>query len=361
MTAISTFAGTDASKPDRCMRTLLAGLIAVTSLAAVRPADAQPPAAARTASYSEIIALLQSDRPADQAWGARLAGRSIWTETAPLIERIIFRRSSGPSAEDAFCIEAAIDGLIELGVTPSTDLLKAAHERWPTETLILAARLKGYGDGRSADDVLFSLLSRSRGLVWFGAANLLLRHPPPGFIPALLNDLGLAGTIFISETGGEAGGGGSVSVGDGIQVVERPPDFPPAARYNLVAAGSADVRVVAEGPVSVYRTRTEARGGQMPLPSSDRPVTNRDRLKYAASAGGLERTPLTGGELLTVTWRGDAALEADKRSLRADILRRSREFIEQLQTAGALSAAEAAALPLPPVEIVVHDMRRPVR
>jgi hypothetical protein len=343
------------------MRTLLAGLIAVTSLAAVRPADAQPPAAARTASYPEIVALLESDRPADQAWGARLAGQSIWTETRPLIEQIVVRHSAGQSAEDTFCVEAALDGLIGLGLPPSPDLLAAVWRRWPTETLILAARLRGFGDGKSADRVLLSLLSNGHDLVWFGAANLLLNSRPLGFVAALLKDLRLQITLFISKTGNELECCEGTLIADGIQIAERPPDYPPATRYDLFASAGADVRVVAVGPVSVYRTRIEARGGHLPLPESGQPVTGRDRVEYAAAAGHVQHPPLTGDEVQSVTWRGAAALEADKRWVRRDVMRRYKDFLGLLQNADVLSRSEAAALSAPPVDIVVKDLRRPVR
>ena len=331
-----------------------AGILLLSSAC---PVAAQPPDAARAPSFSEVKDLLQSSRPQHRAWGARLAARDGRSELTPEIVKIAMTHVSGPTVDDHRCTSAALDALIQLGMPPPLDLLSLTYERWPTETLILAARLGELGNGKAADSVLFTLLARERGLVWFGAANLLLAHQARGFVSAVIRDLPLTATLFISSSGSEITSTQPPHVtGDYALGPVEPSYYPDVVDYRLSAWPTTGLSVLSTGPTSIYYQRVVSRGGFGPDDPPDS-IATADRLTYAAAAAHVKQLPLSGSEAQGVTWRGAAALEADKRWVQRDVLRRYRDLIHSLREAGVLTQSEAAALPTPAINVVVEDLR----
>jgi len=159
-----------------------------------------------------------------------------------------WRDAPSYSGEYGF-LAALFDAVIEAGVIVPASLLEPFEERWSNPVLILLA-----GD-KDNEDALMRLAGRKPDIVWLTANNLLLRMKSRWYAGTLA-DLSITHEFIVVDGSSEGFGGGTVGgmCGDGIAAM--PQGFPPVAIYNLTDNGERGSVLLAQGPKSVYYTRT---------------------------------------------------------------------------------------------------------
>ena len=263
---------------------------------------------------ARAIALLQSPRPIDQAWGAYLAGpmHSSGLEqplTGALRSHADWAESPFGSEEGA-AIAALFDAAIESGISVPVSVLKPYETTWIDSVVILLSRLH---DAESEEYQLHFAEEERFDRVWLAANNLLFSRKSNLWFAQLLENLAPIHRFdVVDESGhGAASGIASVSCGDGMLAV--PKGFPPSAIYDLVQDGKPGDVLVATGPQDSYYRRTAIpmdRQVGIGLCSS---ALNRTEIRagYIALATGLSKNEavrrLHAGT--TVTYRGASAFQ----------------------------------------------------
>jgi hypothetical protein len=309
-----------------------------------------------SADSLDLVALLGSSKPLDQAWGGWLAGEMGRTTLVPLLEKTLLARVALPpeSAAEAVAIDTIADTLIRLDAKVSLDTSKSLFWRRPAGALILLSRM-----GPEADPFLITLLDNHIELTWFAAANLLLDRRAPGVAAGLLKRLQLEASLNICNAGQicRAPRGGSFGIGEeGGEVLVG---FPPWPDYQLTSGGGAGFLPAGPVPVSIVRRVSPA--GRRPsgddrTSSPSRP-TAEDRLTYVRRVAPEARINLSNYEERATEWRGDEAVEAERQAFQDDIESRYTTMLGDLRAAGVLSPEEAAALAIPRLKLTVIDLR----
>jgi hypothetical protein len=81
-----------------------------------------------------------------------------------------------------------------------------------------------------------------------------------------------------------------------------------------------------------------------------------DRLQYISALGNFQQgMRLSAAEYKSVPWRGQKALESEKKKFRQDILVRHGLLVRRLVGAHLLTAEEARAVPKPTIETRIQD------
>jgi hypothetical protein len=295
--------------------------------------------------------MLESSDPRVQAWGAWYAGRLLFKDCAPRLERLVEGNLEMTGWPQLAVLDIALDALIELEAGPAPELLLKIHPQRPVQALILLGRLGADGEG-----ALLKLLNEAQGYSWFAAANLLHRRKARGFAALVLRDLELTARIVVSEDGkhGTGSGGGSGGAGDGGQGFA--PGYPPWAHYAPRTSAAPGVAVLAAGPTTVYYERVVAPAGQSPAGSGHilgNPAME-DRLAFFERLG----PQLQADEMLSVAWRGERALKAETDQFVGGIRTKYQQFIAALTDSEWLTADEAAALSEPRIRIEMVDLRK---
>jgi hypothetical protein len=272
----------------------------------------------------------------------------------PLLEQVVWMRIGSSGLADTAALDTALDALITLNAKVPPELLLAVFDRRPAQATILLAR---GGDGASS--ALLEIASRQQGTPWFAAANLLLARWTPGFGAVLLQDIELHATIVVSDTGAGFGGGIGGGAFRSCGAIGHAGDLPPWAHYALTTAPQQGVMVLALGPTPVYYRRTIAPAGHTPAGSESSlggPVT-RDRLSYAAALLRVDPSALPVKAFEHHTLRRSAGnVRAHVERIRANLLERYLLLLEKLVAARALSEDEIDRLPLPAINLVVHEV-----
>lgn len=302
---------------------------------------------------SDVVSLLKSSDARQQAWGAWLSVRDHRPDLVPLLAAVVSRRQSGVSVADRAATDTALDALIQFRATVPSDVAVLLLPQRPAQALAL---LSMPGD---ADDALLMIVRSERDTPWFAAANIALTRKTNGLAAAMLEGPNISVDLVISESGSTRfGGGAGMAIGCGVNSLAE--GLPPWPTYELTRFARSGVVVVANGPTPVYYERTVVPAGVSPAGHSigmDGPST-RDRLAYLAAVARvrLDSMPLNGYDQYPVRRQDVVSRDAEVARVRADVLRRYRDLLERLIRAGALTSDEAAALPPPAVNVVVHEL-----
>jgi hypothetical protein len=306
------------------------------------------------ALHAEIPALLKSDDAIDQAWGAWIAGRDQLTQAVPLLEWLVARQLVNPGDEADYALAYSLDALIQLDASPPSELLHRISARRPVEALFLAS-----GGNAEMDGVLLSMLGEHDGLIWFGAANLLLARGSPRLAAGLLAGLHLSGTLRITD--GSAGfvagsASGFTCCMGGIGAPRT--DLPPRIAYVLRAGHAAGQQLLADGPTPVYYERLV--GDRIATPCAPRSEhgggTPTDRLRYLAALMPRTPLPIAAAESRDMRWHPGLDVAAATLAFRLDLEARYARMIDGLAFGGFLLGADRGAL-APDVRIDVVDAR----
>jgi hypothetical protein len=216
--------------------------------------------------------------------------------------------------------------------------------------------------GPEGDSFLLDIAGTERGTNWFAAVNLLLAHRSAGTAFLLMRNLEISAALSVSDDGSSFRGG---SFRDSSGVTDaggpgRAPGYPPLAYYYLSGSAWTGSVVLAPGPSPIYYRRIPFSPGESPAGPThlmDGPRT-RDRLRYIAALGNFEQSmPLNAQEVRSAIWRGQVALDVEIQAFKRDILHRHSILVRMLMDAHLLTAEEASAVPLPKIEVQIHDLR----
>lgn len=304
----------------------------------------------------DVASLLRSPDARLQAWGAWYAGQGLLVDMVPLVRRVVTANLTPGSERAEIALDIALDALIQLGGTVSSDASLTLYERRPAQALALLGR-----SGPVAEEALMTLVRYETALPWFAAANLLLPKRFPGLASAILQDTHIELTVTVSENGDIGVGHGG---GFGVSHGNCPgggfgDEFPPRAHYELTTHPVPGVVVLTTGPTSVYYRRQMTRGrSSSPPPTGGGPTTN-DRLQYAGALIGIDRVnlPIHAQEHRSVIWRGRAELDAEISRFRGEVLGQFEALLRLLVGHGVMSQAEANSVPAPRVSVRVYDGR----
>jgi hypothetical protein len=304
--------------------------------------------------HADVPALLKSDDAVDQAWGAWIAGRDHLPEAIPLLEWLVNRQLANPGEGAAYALAYSLDALIELGASPPSELLHRISVRRPVDALVLASANNG-----EMDAVLLSVLEAHDGLVWFGAANLLLARRSPRLAAGLLAGLQITGTLRIIDgnTGfGVGSGGGSTCCVGGMGAPRT--DMPPRIAYVLRGGHAAGRRLLADGPTPVYYERlvgdrTATACAQV---SEDGGGSPADRLRYIGALMPRTPLPIAAAESRDLRWHSRLDVGAASQAFRLDLEARYARMIDALASGWSLLDVDHRAL-APGIRIDVIDAR----
>jgi hypothetical protein len=309
------------------------------------PMRAQPPIVSPTDDLEQrvVAGLLASPDPAQQAWGAHLAGNYGQSKFVPDLRRLL--EATHPDVQ-----LQALDSLIRLNAdVPSDDLMLL----WPahrTPVLILLARAF-----KENQEVLGSLTKQDLDPTeWVAVYNLLVSNKVSGVAADLLADLKVHITVTIYDAGVGpgigCGGGGGVSKcgGPGFR-----PGFPPLYCYVLAdRAQSGDV-VLAPGRHPIYYRRQQT--GSVNYNMIDRNVYRFDYLADLLMTQP-ESLPLRPQDSRTLAWTGAdeylAGLEAARQEANAGF----QSLVRMLKERDLATSRETDGLKLA-VELTVIDQR----
>jgi hypothetical protein len=215
------------------------------------------------ASAQSPTQLLTSERPADRAWGAYLAGRShdpslrepllaALHEAEPL-------RDSSRDSENYLAIQEIFDALIQSGDPVPAEATLPFAGNWRDDVLLLLAH------GGASEETLLELREQKQSLAqWVAVNNLLYRMKSPSLFAKTLQEVEISPIFEVRDTDEPVGycGGG---FGSGLLERKLPAGFPPVALYELQVDYITPVEgapVVIEGPTNVYLRRAVIEPGK---------------------------------------------------------------------------------------------------
>lgn len=311
------------------------------------PLPAHDPAAA-------VAAMLRSDDPREQAWGAHYAGRDHLRQLAPELHQLIASRLGDPSQSGNAALSIALDALVQLSM-PDLALLPRIYDERPVEALILASLV----NDSKTDAFLLDAIQSAENELWFAAANLLLRNRSRALAAALLDGLRLSVRLHLVTEGAVAGGGGAGG-GVGCGASGLAPGLPPWPAYDLSTIADSGRTVVATGPVAVYYRRIVAPAGQTPAfcdGFTSGPMADH-RVRYLVELAALppQDVPVRGYENHSVVMRQGTSLEAEIARIETDVSQRFARLLRAVVSAGMLESSIADAYQ-PVIDFRVDDWR----
>ena len=343
----------------RLRRFVLAVAVPISLLSSVTTATGQTaptPGALPQEPPPDLVTLLKSSDPRQQAWGAWYVGVGQLRELAPMVADIVRQQVRVPDRSWP-ALYVALDALIQLRVPLDAELLPELYAIRPPQALILASFTDKDGDA-----FLRGVLLSSTGHEWFAAANQLLARHASTLGSDLLASVHLKLTVNLVDEGHGVGSGGSGSVGVGCGAGGLTPGMPPFAAYELTSFAHAGVTVLATGPKPIYYRRVVAPAGHSPAASvtAISGPTGDDRLLYVAALAGIEpsRLPLRGDEQKSVTIKDDSSLDTVVARLREDLSERYQRLVAMLVAQNVLSPD--AVIPQPQIDVEIADYRRSV-
>ena len=309
---------------------------------------------------AEVSRLLESTANRDQAWAAYLIGKNELKELAPQIYPLLNPKLNGQQHEIGYVHRAALDSLIQLGVTVPADKLTPLYDKFPDEVLILLARSPSENQ-----QALLSIAQQSQHQVhWLAACNLLTETRAPGFAAWLMKELKIEIRIAVFDPRdigkGMGGIGGGVSVGDGVFGV--PNGFPPTAIYRLTEYAKHGLVVAAPGLHTIYYERRVVQpglAGQVGVSVTDRHGDRDDyRLEYLATLLKTKTEDLK-FELRkwqSIFWRSPNQYQREVAQTRQQVQEQYQQLIKRLLENNLLTGAEAHDL-TPTLVVTVTDFR----
>jgi hypothetical protein len=179
-------------------------------------------------AQTDVVALLKSRDPRQQAWGTWYVGAGQVRQLVPLVQDVALEQLRVPGTSD-LTLDVALDALIQLQSPVYAGLLPDLYAVRPAQALIIASFA-----GDDGDSFLRDVLHSSNGHEWFAAANLMLARRSSTLAPDLLSSLRLMVKIYLVDDGQMVGGGVGGGIGIGCGAVGRPAaGMPPIAAYTL--------------------------------------------------------------------------------------------------------------------------------
>ncbi len=304
--------------------------------------------------------------PRLQAWAAELIAKHRFTALYPELLTALNELQSNPSSKFAgtteeLALEAVADAIIQADVpVPAMDA-RRLYPKFPALAMILLSR--------SPDDnhaALLSILDEAKaGEVWLACANLMARNPSAEFVIRLLEEFSVFLRLLVFEP--ETGGG--MSYGDcylmseaspGLKITEK---WPAISIYSLQVAKNGGT-VIASGLNSVSFTRriTEDPNpwkGHSGFGGPDIQELRRDLILQLAGIDPA-KTGLRAVVLRDIVRRTDDQYRQDALGILQEQTKAFAEVLEQLQSKGLITQAEAAERRLHMQVHIVPSGSRPV-
>jgi hypothetical protein len=301
-------------------------------------------------------AFAQTATPESIAWTAYLAAEADDQSRIPQLEAALPLLLGGETSEHRYALGFVAHALVRLKARPRLDLLPALFKRYPLETLLLLLR---FGPERNA--LALRLLNTSRGVAWFGLADLLFQARAPGVAAGVIRDLPVALFVSVSERGDTVD---PISYGPatcGCGSVGLPSGFPPLASYLAAFSPSSAVKLLVDGPVPVYYSIRQL-PDRLGIPVEDctmmivEPRTEHRMEFVKAMLDGAAAPVLRGIENRSVAWAGSAALDEAEQQFRAEIEANYAQVVNALVQSRWLTAREGLHL-RPKIDVNLRDFR----
>ena len=199
--------------------------------------------------------LLESGRPPDRAWGAYMIGSDGLSNLAPLLYKLLDHKDADWNFEQSLVDHCALDSLIQQGQSVPARMVVSLFNRYPDETLILAAK-----DPDETQGALLGLIMQERrDLQWFAIANILSKQKTPGFAALLASDINITISVEVVDNlgigtghGSGLGSGCSSSCGGGVEQVE---EYPPIGLYRISDKRDGSDGLVSDGIHPIFFKR----------------------------------------------------------------------------------------------------------
>ena len=331
-------------------------LAAIVATPAIFAADALSQSTQYVPPIAEIVRLLESNIPSEQAWGSWLAAQARTADLVPRLRAVADRYRAVEDWREALVASAALDALIQLRASVPAQWSQAFLSKWPAQSIILLSLA-----GDDAGLVLLDIVRNQRGIIWLAAANQLLARRTAGFAAHLMEDVDISARVIITNDKLQSGfgiGGADVSMGHGG--VARLPGFPPLASYYLSGSNPGGV-LLTRGPVDTYYFRIVSPPGETAVPiwhDQTAPLA-RHRFQYAWALLGQSTRPGLLGEIesRSVVWTNQQSLDAEIEAFRSELGRRFAGLLQQLVAGNFMTADEARELPPLKITVQINDIR----
>lgn len=248
--------------------------------------------------------------------------------------------------------KALLDALIQLRQPLEVSELSSIFGRFPTEGTILMLQ----DAPRSAVLLAKAREARVPTSLWVAASNALTRLRSPGFAVALLKELRLTNSVWVSDTGKRVPPG---SPGHGFlsnSNMQVPPGYPPIGLYWLTAERVGSEELVSEGPApfySIYQRRIRLEPGvnrRVMFPSDGYcveceegcPSCQTARVDYLAELGHITSrdVAIAVNPLTEVAWSNPAQISAAVAQALVGQETAMRRLTKQLVSAGAMDVSD---------------------
>jgi len=332
-------------------------LAALSGLPAALGAHAPHQSAQYIPPAAEIVRLLESNIPSEQAWGSWLAAQARTSDLVPRIRAVADRYLVAKDWREEIVTSAALDALIQMQARVPSAWCATFLEKWPAQSIVLLSFVAD-----DAGPVLLDVIRNRRGTLWLAAANQLLARRTPGFAAHLLDDIEVIALVFLTRDKSPIPLGvvGS-ELGSGHSGVARLPGFPPLASYHLASSPNPGGVLLTLGPVSIYYFREVSAPGETPVTTrqdTTAPLT-RHRLQYAWALLGFGGRPglLAAVESRSVVWTNQRNLDTEIEAFKSDVEQKFAGLLEQLVSGRFLTTDEARALPPLKIRVQINDNR----
>jgi hypothetical protein len=306
---------------------------------------------------AEVSRLLESTANRDQAWAAYLIGKYELREVAAQIHPLLNPELNGQEDEVRFVHLAALDSLIQLGMTVPSDKLMPLYNKFPNEVLILLA--KAPNENQQA---LLSIAQQAqRQAYWMAACNLLAESKARGFAAWLIKELKIEVriTVLDHEDGGTGTGIGCGMIGIDASV-PVPDGFPPTALYFLKESPERGAVVVAPGHNPIYYKRTVS--DRRIIADASFKSCNKNHYNHLEYLAALLNT--TADELKleaypshSITWQGAEKYQRKMAQIQQQVKASYEQVIQRLLEKNLLTDSEADGL-APMVVVTIEDLRK---
>jgi hypothetical protein len=313
----------------------------------------------RTPADGEVPARLDSEVPAEIAWGAYRAGSRGRVDQVPRLIELLLPRPERNTTEWAYVRRSVLDALIRLEVDVPAEVLLPHATRFREPVLILLAR--DPARNQAALLAIFERGYRGRAIdpVTVAAGNLLAGAKSPHLAARLLPLGEMKLLISVRDDGSSMGIGGGISAGAGSGRLHPPEGFPPTVRYRLNGRNEPGSMLVAEGRYPVYSRRLETAPGTRRIRSGGfARMLLRSDLAPAWLGQLLGRgLDLRASDCENVQWSDAAGFLRDASALRDAKLTAYWKALEDLVEAKLLDVETARAAP-PRLKVTIRDDRK---
>lgn len=303
---------------------------------------------------AEVGQLLASTANRDQAWAAYLIGKYELKEMASQLYPLLNPQLNGPQNEIGFVHRAALDTLIQLGVTVPGDKLMPLYNKCPNEVVILLARAP-----QENQQAILSIAQQAQGQVyWLAACNLLTESKAPGFAAWLIKELKIDVQITVSDDKNDEGGTGGESGTFGIGATLTEIDgFPPTALYILEENAERGMVIAASGLHPIYYRRTV--GDKSVIARIREGDKDSYRLEYLAALldTTVDDLEIKAHPRYSIIWQDAESYQRQVEQIRQQVKEGYERLIQRLLAKNRLTNSEVDGL-APTVVVTVEDLRK---